>query len=287
MRESSQLPIKRQPFAQAIRTGTWLHLGLVAFMLFQYFYPEGSVSLVTSLGLVIDWIVGSLYSRNYGKTWPVRIVYVAIGGMFADLFARCAAGLVIGIFYFFSNVVGGNFPFEESLLRALSAAGNYVIWGAFFGMVGAAYSYLREKGIITGPQTLMLFMTIASLWIAQYTYDTVSTELVPGASSPMLNWVVAGLAVLIALYVPNKTDGITFREFGLALLLMLLWFFISLAYLHSSDGGVTLVRGFPFGIFVNGWQRLTILMNLLFWFNVSFLLTSVRTIAAIRSYSRG
>jgi hypothetical protein len=49
---------------------------------------------------------------------------------------------------------------------------------------------------------------------------------------------------------------------------------------------LTVLRGFPFGISFEGWQRLTILMNLLFWYNIAFLLISVRAIVFIQSYSR-
>ncbi|MEW5940170.1 MAG: hypothetical protein AB1750_10935 [Chloroflexota bacterium] len=277
--------IKREPFGSAVRIGTWLHLGLVVFLLFQIFFPGGSYSLAKSLGLAIDWIVGVLYSRNYARTWPVQIFNVALGGMFANLFARCAAALVIGIFYFFSNVAGSA-SFAESLQKALSAAGGYVLWGALFGAIGAAYTLLRNKDILNGLQSLILFVTIASLWIAQYTYEPVSTELTPGLTPAVLNWIVAGFAVTIALYVPNKTDGLAIREFGTAALLTILGFIVSLAYRSFPDGASVPVHGFPFGVSFEGWEKLTILMNLLFWFNISYLLTCVRTIIMIRSYSR-
>jgi hypothetical protein len=279
------MDIKRQPFGSAVRIGTWLHLGLVAFLLFQLFFPGGSFSLVMSLGLAVDWIVGSLYSRSYLKTWPVRIFNVALGGMFANLFARCAAGLVIAIFYFFSNVIG-SVSFSESVRNALSAAGDYVLWGALFGGIGAAYSLLRDKGIINGLQTLLLIVTIASLWIAQYTYEPVSTELNRGMTPAVLNWIVAGLAVMLGLYIPNKTDGPTGREIGKAMLFALLGFLVSLAYRALPAEASLPARGFPFGVSLEGWQKLTVLMNLLFWFNLSFLLVSIRTIFTIRSYSR-
>jgi hypothetical protein len=277
--------IKRQPFGSAVRIGTWLHLALVAFLLFQLFFPGGSFPLVMSLGLMVDWLVGALYSRDYLKTWPVSIFGAALGGLFSDLFARAGAALAIGIFFFFFNMAGSGASFTTAMQIATSAAGTYLVWGAFFGAVGAAYSLLRSKDIINGAQTLILFVAIASLWISQYTYDTVSTVLEPGLTPAILNWIVAGFTVLIALYIPNKTDAISARDVGRMLILMLLGFFLSLAY-SAVDGGMVRVHGFPFGLSFSGWQQLTILMNLLFWFNIAFLLTSVRIIAFIRSYSR-
>jgi hypothetical protein len=284
--DALQMNIKRQPFGSAVRTGTWLHLALAAFLLFQLFFPGGSFSVVMGLGLAIDWIVGSLYSRAYVKTWPVQIFNVALGGMFADIFARCAAGLALGIFFFFSNIAASNLSAADSLMNALSVAGLYVVWGAMFGAAGAAYSLLRNKDIINASQSLILFIAIAGLWIAQYTYDTVSVELHPSSFSAMLNWTVAAVTVMVALYVPNKTDGVALREFGQTLVLMLVGFLASLLYSYVPPGELTVLHGFPFGISLEGWQRLTILMNLLFWYNIAFLLISVRAIVFIQSYSR-
>ena len=88
------------------------------------------------------------------------------------------------------------------------------------------------------------------------------------------------------MYVPNKTDGVALREFGQTLVLMLVGFLASLLYSYVPPGELTVLRGFPFGISFEGWQRLTILMNLLFWYNIAFLLISVRAIVFIQSYSR-
>ena len=278
------MSIKRQPFWTTVQIGLWLHLALAGILLFQFFHGESAVFL-WGLGLIIDWGIGSLYGRLYLKTWPVRLLGGALGGLTANLLPRFAAGMMVGLAVLIRSATIEHLSFAARLQWSFLAIGAYTLWGVIFGALGAAWSIVRGKNRMTLPQTLVTLLTIFGLWISQYNVLADVQDLQRASTPVIVDWLLAVAAVLFCFYIHDKTDGIDVRQFAPLLVFTVIGSLASLVYTHTSPVIPAALHGFPFGLTLKDMNLWTGLVDIFFWFNIALFLVGFRQITFIQ-YNR-